>query len=73
MRSVTSDRSVIVPPKGISRVLPSGALVNRKETEHDHGASEWVSLHSVGHLETQVRQRDSDILILERLTEYKFR
>jgi hypothetical protein len=51
MRSVTLDFSLMVSPNGISRVLPSDALVNRKETEHVHGASEWVSRHSVGHLE----------------------
>jgi hypothetical protein len=50
MRSVTLDFSLMVSPNGTSRVLPSEVLVNRKETEHVHGASEWVSRHSVGHL-----------------------
>ena len=50
MRSVTSDFSAMVSPNCISLVLLSTALVNRKETLHVHGASEWVSWHFVGHL-----------------------
>ncbi len=50
MPSVTFAFSVMVPPNWISRMLPSVALIKRKETLHVYGASGWVSWHSVGYL-----------------------
>lgn len=75
-RSVTFDFTVIGSPNGIfwefARALPSAAVFSCNQTEHFHGVSEYLSWHSVGHLNS-LQLRWPVPIASEGLTECKYR